>query len=79
MDQCKHCTYRGDYDACKKAVCGHHENWINQELQRRYEELHEVALAMRDWIDSVPKDLPLPTMPGFDPDWADSVLDSTKS
>jgi hypothetical protein len=30
---------------------------------------------MREWIDAVPSDTVLPTMPGFDRDWADSVID----
>ncbi|UUA75147.1 hypothetical protein [Cellvibrio sp. QJXJ] len=38
-------------------------------------ELIEVANAMRDWIDAVPADTALPTMPGFDRDWADNVID----
>ena len=37
-------------------------------------ELLEVVIAMRDWIDAVPHDLQLPTMPGFDRDWADAVI-----
>lgn len=38
-------------------------------------ELLEVAKAMRAWIDAVPSDVPLPAMPGFDRDWADSVIE----
>lgn len=38
-------------------------------------ELADVAESMRDWIDSVPKDIELPVMPGFDRDWADRVID----
>lgn len=26
-----------------------------------------------EWIDAVPSDTPLPTMPGFDRDWVDNV------
>ncbi|MFK4131940.1 hypothetical protein ACI2KR_06550 [Pseudomonas luteola] len=28
-----------------------------------------------DWIDGVPQDLALPTMPGFDRDWLESMMD----
>ena len=42
----------------------------------RLEELKSVARAMRDWIDAVPDGTPLPTMPGFDRDWADQIIDS---
>jgi hypothetical protein len=38
-------------------------------------DLLSVTLAMREWIDAVPSDTVLPTMPGFDRDWADSVID----
>ena len=38
--------------------------------------LKEVAKAMRDWIDAVPSDTVLPTMPGFDRDWADNIIDT---
>ena len=37
-------------------------------------ETRAVALAMREWIDAVPDDTPLPAMPGFDRDWADEIL-----
>lgn len=38
-------------------------------------ELLELAKAALEWIDSVPSDIELPTMPGFDRDWAESVID----
>ena len=45
--------------------------------QRRINELTEGAKAMREWIDAVPKNTSLPTMPGFDRDWVDMVIDDT--
>ena len=27
MDQCKHCTARGDFDKCRQTPCSHRENW----------------------------------------------------
>lgn len=41
-------------------------------------ELYELATAMMEWIDAVPANTPLPTMPGFDRDWADAVLAKAK-
>lgn len=37
-------------------------------------DLKNVARSALDWIDSVPQDTKLPTMPGFDRDWAEGVL-----
>ena len=37
-------------------------------------ELREVAIALREWIDAVPSDTPLPVMPGVNRDWIDEVL-----
>ena len=39
-----------------------------------HRELLAVALVMKDWIDAVPDDTELPVMPGFDRDWAESVM-----
>ncbi|QCJ72216.1 hypothetical protein MNY66_16455 (plasmid) [Moellerella wisconsensis] len=43
-------------------------------------ELLEVVIAMRDYIDALPSDVVscLPAMPGFDRDWADEVIDSAQ-
>lgn len=35
MDQCTHCTSRGDYALCKATPCGKHEDWIVQHLRTR--------------------------------------------
>ena len=43
--------------------------------KHRSEELEELAIAMRTYIDAIPKDVVLPVMPGFDRDWADSIID----
>lgn len=41
-------------------------------------ELLSVARAMRDYIDALPSYVvaSLPTMPGFDRDWADEVIEA---
>jgi len=33
----------------------------------------EAHIALREWINSVPKDTPLPAMPGIDGDWLDEI------
>lgn len=33
MDQCTHCTVRGDIVTCSKTPCGHHELWMVGELR----------------------------------------------
>lgn len=45
-----------------------------RKLEAQRDQLIDVAKAMRGWIDAVPKDTVLPAMPGFDRDWADSVI-----
>lgn len=37
-------------------------------------ELLEALQAALDWIDAVPDDTPLPTMPGVSRDWIDGVI-----
>ncbi len=44
--------------------------------EKRAKDLEEVARSMRDWIDAVPKAIELPSMPGFDRDWADSIIEA---
>ena len=73
-DQCRNCSVRGDFNECMKTECFHHENWIAEQHRKRYAELKEVAVAVREWIDAVPEETVLPTMPGYDRDWADKIL-----
>jgi len=40
--------------------------------------LLEALEAALEWIDSVPSDIQLPTMPGFDRDWVNGVLAKAK-
>jgi hypothetical protein len=43
-------------------------------MEKQNEELLKVAVALREWIDAVPKETVLPAMPGVDRDWVDAVL-----
>lgn len=46
--------------------------------QEKIEEFRSVVTALLEWIDAVPKDTVLPSMPGVDRDWVDSVLYRTR-
>lgn len=56
------------------------ENEENERLKQRIRELESENTELRkalgfalEWIDAVPHDTILPTMPGFDRDWVESV------
>jgi hypothetical protein len=42
-------------------------------------DLYNVTLAMREYIDALPEDViaTIPVIPGFDKNWADSVIDKS--
>lgn len=49
---------------------------IESDLRKQYElskQIIEALNAAMEWIDAVPSDTKLPTMPGFDRDWVDNV------
>lgn len=64
MDQCIHCTVRGNYDECQDTPCSNHENWINiqrikiidrlraaiDELKRERDEARADAVDMADLV-----------------------------
>ena len=50
-DQCKNCTLRGDYEACIKTECFHHENWINVERIKRINNLERQLAEAREIIE----------------------------
>lgn len=39
MDQCTHCTVRGDIATCTTTTCGYHEMWLVGELNSRIKRL----------------------------------------
>ena len=39
MDQCTHCTVRGDMEQCLKTTCNIHESWHVQQLSAEVERL----------------------------------------
>ena len=52
------------------------ERRANTRLIASAPELLQIAQFALAYIDAIPKDLDLPAMPGFDRDWADSVIAS---
>lgn len=62
------CGYTPKEDSC----------YINTKIAIVAPELLEVAEALLEWIDSVPEDTVLPTMPGCDREWVDSVIEKAK-
>jgi hypothetical protein len=55
----------------------YYERLVAQIRKERDEALEALAMAI-EWIDSVPKDTTLPTMPGFDRDSVDAILAKRK-
>ena len=49
------------------------------ETQRRYLDAVEVARALREYIDAIPKSVDFGAMPGVDRDWVDSVIDNGRN
>jgi len=35
VDQCQHCTLKGDFDKCIATPCFNHDNWWAKEIQER--------------------------------------------
>ena len=35
MDQCTHCTLKGNLEECEKVECGHHELWYVSALKAK--------------------------------------------
>ena len=42
MDECKHCTYRGDFKTCSDAECSRHDGWYAGQLRERIAELESI-------------------------------------
>jgi len=47
-------------------------------ISRREQELLKGLEAALEWIDAVPKSVVLPTMPGFDRDWVNDVVEEAR-
>jgi hypothetical protein len=44
MDQCTHCTCRGDYELCIKTECSQHESWIAKQRIKKIDELMDFCI-----------------------------------
>lgn len=39
VDQCKHCSYKGDIKTCESAECFQHENWYAKQKRAEIDRL----------------------------------------
>ena len=60
--------------ACGPTEAGQDQQAANARLISAAPELLDALRMALDWIDAVPVDLQLPTMPGFDRDYVDSLV-----
>ena len=55
VDQCQHCTVRGDLDACKVTLCNQHESWYAVTMQAKIADLESAEegakIAFGDVVD----------------------------
>lgn len=51
---------------------------IHDKTQEALKLALEAHLALREWINAVPNDTPLPAMPGIDGDWLDEVASTIR-
>ena len=55
VDQCQHCTVRGDLDACKVTLCNQHESWYAVTMQAKIASLEAAEegakIAFGDVVD----------------------------
>jgi hypothetical protein len=55
MDQCSKCELMGNHEACKKAECGKHDDWIVREYRSRIAALEaELAKYRLKWQTGKP-------------------------
>ena len=51
---------------------------VERKLREEIKDSSKVIEACFEWIDAVPENVELPTMPGFSRDWAEGVLERLK-
>lgn len=53
MDQCKHCSVRGDLTKCFDTKCSYHALWMVREIKRLYTNEIVLANSMLEWIEDI--------------------------
>ena len=46
MDQCTHCTLKGDIKTCCETPCYQHESWMVGELRKALNDMVEMYIGM---------------------------------
>jgi len=47
-DNCKNCTFMGDYELCIKTECSQHESWFVKELMKRKNKLSDELYKIQE-------------------------------
>lgn len=56
-DQCRHCTFRGDFTHCQEADCFMHENWAAIQLREENYRMREALEKIATWQQAYPLDI----------------------
>ena len=78
---CKHCgTCHKCLEESQEAATTINKNQraTIESMSKDIDGLLELVGALREWVDAVPDDVELPTMPGHDRDWADEIIGNAK-
>lgn len=50
MDQCMHCTSRGNSAVCAKTACGKHDDWITMDIRQQVTDLTSQNTALKQVV-----------------------------
>ena len=46
IDQCKNCTFLGDFEKCKTTPCSHHKTWYAETLRVKFGQRDQLSGTM---------------------------------